>query len=47
MKITEERLQLRRAIRGSQCIHITDLKDTLNHPVGTRVIIHIPLAEQE
>ena len=46
MKITEERLQLRRLDRTRQCIQITDLKDSLNHPVGTRVVIHIPIAEQ-
>ena len=43
MKITEERLRLRNRDRKEQCIHITDLKDTLNHVVGTRVTIHIPM----
>ncbi len=46
MKITEERLQLRSRKPLKQCIEITDLKDTLNHAVGTRVTIHIPISEQ-
>lgn len=46
MKITEERLRLRNRKPVGQCIQITDLRDTLNHAVGTRVIIHIPIAEQ-
>ncbi|MEJ7644821.1 MAG: tetratricopeptide repeat protein [Chryseolinea sp.] len=45
MKITEERLRLRNGKHARQCIHITDLKDTLNHPIGTRVTMHIPIAE--
>jgi len=47
MKITEERLRLRSRKHMAQCIEITDLKDTLNHAVGTRVTIHIPIAEQD
>jgi LytS/YehU family sensor histidine kinase len=47
MKITEERLRLRSRKPMKQCIEITDLKDTLNHAVGTRVIIHIPISEQD
>ena len=43
LKITEERLRLRNRMR--QCIQITDLKDTLNQGVGTRVTIHIPIEE--
>ena len=43
LKITEERLRLRNHMR--QCIQITDLKDTLNQGVGTRVTIHIPIEE--
>ena len=46
MKITEDRLRLRNRKQKGQCIHVTDLKDTANHPVGTRVVIHIPIAEQ-
>jgi sensor histidine kinase YesM len=46
MKITEERLQLRSRKPIRQCIEITDLKDTLNRAVGTRVTIHIPISEQ-
>jgi tetratricopeptide (TPR) repeat protein len=46
MKITEERLRLRNRNRKEQCIQITDLKDTLNQAVGTRVTIHIPIEEQ-
>jgi len=43
LKITEERLRLRNRMR--QCIQITDLKDTHNQGVGTRVTIHIPIEE--
>src|SRR4030095_16662356 len=46
MKITEERLRLRNRKQGRQCIQITDLKDNHDHAVGTRVILHIPIAEQ-
>ncbi len=46
MKITEERLRLRNRKHGRQCIQITDLKDNHNHAVGTRVTLHIPIAEQ-
>lgn len=43
MKITEERLRLLSQERLEQLIHITDLKDALNHALGTRVEINIPL----
>ena len=46
MKITEERLRLRKGKHSRQCIQITDLKDNHNHAVGTRVTLHIPIAEQ-
>jgi tetratricopeptide (TPR) repeat protein len=46
MKITEDRLRLRNRNQIGQCIQITDLKDTFNHAIGTRVVIHIPIAEQ-
>ena len=46
MKITEERLRLRNRKYRRQSIQITDLKDNHNHAVGTRVILHIPIAEQ-
>ncbi len=47
MKITEERLRLRKGKHGRQCIQITDLKDNHNHAVGTRVTLQIPIAEQD
>ena len=46
MKITEERLRLRNRKQGQQCIQITELKDKENRAVGTRVTLHIPIAEQ-
>jgi tetratricopeptide (TPR) repeat protein len=46
MKITEERLRLLSRKRSSGFIEITDLKDSLSHAVGTRVLLHIPIAEQ-
>jgi sensor histidine kinase YesM len=46
MKITEDRLRLRSGKDASECIQITDLKDSLNHAIGTRVTIRIPIAEQ-
>ncbi len=46
IKITEERLRLRNRRHNGECIQITDLKDRLNHAIGTRVTIHIPIAEQ-
>ena len=46
MKITEERLRLRNRKHGQQCIQIIDLKDNENRAVGTRVTLHIPIAEQ-
>jgi tetratricopeptide (TPR) repeat protein len=44
MKITEERLRLLSRERLEQLIRITDLKDALNHALGTRVEINIPLS---
>ena len=46
MKITEERLRLRHHKQVRECIQITDLRDMDNHAVGTRVVLHIPVAEQ-
>jgi LytS/YehU family sensor histidine kinase len=46
MKITEERLRIRNRKHNGQCIEITDLKDNHNDAVGTRVILYIPIAEQ-
>lgn len=46
MKITEERLRLLSRKQLDQFIEILDLKDVLNHAIGTRVTIHIPIAEQ-
>jgi len=46
MKITEERLRLLSRNRSSHFIEITDLKDSNSHPSGTRVVLHIPIAEQ-
>ena len=46
MKITEERLRLLSRNRSAHFIEITDLKDSFNHPSGTRVVLHIPIAEQ-
>lgn len=44
MKITEERLRLLSRERLEQLIRITDLKDALNHALGTRVEINIPIS---
>jgi len=44
MKITEERLRLLSREGLEQLIRITDLKDALNHALGTRVEINIPLS---
>ena len=44
MKITEERLRLLSQESLEQLIRITDLKDALNHALGTRVEINIPLS---
>ena len=44
IKITEERLRLLSREGREQLIRITDLKDILNHALGTRVDILIPLA---
>ena len=46
MKITEERLRLLSRNRSAHFIEITDLKDSFSHPSGTRVVLHIPIAEQ-
>jgi tetratricopeptide (TPR) repeat protein len=46
MKITEERLRLLSRKPTGQSIEITDLKDSSDHPCGTRVTIHIPISEQ-
>jgi LytS/YehU family sensor histidine kinase len=43
MKITEERLRLLSQERLEQLIRVTDLKDALDHALGTRVEINIPL----
>ena len=44
MKITEERLRLLSKEQVEQLIRITDLKDTFNHALGTRVEINIPVS---
>ncbi len=44
MKITEERLRLLSKERLEQLIRITDLKDSLNQVLGTRVDIMVPIA---
>jgi tetratricopeptide (TPR) repeat protein len=46
IKITEDRLRLLNRTRADRCIEITDLKDPLNQPAGTRVTLQIPIAEQ-
>jgi sensor histidine kinase YesM len=46
MKITEDRLRLLSRNRSAHFIEITDLKDSFSHPTGTRVVLHIPIAEQ-
>lgn len=43
LQITEERLKLLGKKRIRQLIHITDMKDSLNHALGTRIDIRIPL----
>jgi len=43
LQLTEERLRLLNKGRLERLIHITDLKDSLNQALGTRVDIHIPL----
>lgn len=43
MKITEERLRLLSKERLEQLIRITDLKDSLNQVLGTRVDIMVPM----
>jgi tetratricopeptide (TPR) repeat protein len=44
MKITEERLRLLSREQLDKLISITDLKDALNHALGTRVEINIPIS---
>ncbi|MDO1448952.1 tetratricopeptide repeat protein [Rhodocytophaga aerolata] len=44
MKITEERLRLLSRQQVEHLISITDLKDTFNHALGTRVEINIPVS---
>lgn len=44
MKITEERLRLLSKEQLEQLIHITDLKDTMDFALGTRVEINIPIS---
>ncbi len=46
MKITEQRLRLLSRKKTEDFIEIIDLKDSFNHALGTRVILHIPIAEQ-
>jgi len=46
IKITEDRLRLLNRTYADRCIEITDLKDPLNQPPGTRVTLQIPIAEQ-
>ena len=43
MKITEERLKLIAKEGWERLINVIDLKDQLNHALGTRVEITIPL----
>ncbi len=43
LKITEERLGLINKELKRQLIHITDLKDSLGHALGTRVEVTIPI----
>jgi LytS/YehU family sensor histidine kinase len=43
LKITEERLRLLGKAGLQQLIRITDLKDALNHALGTRVDVTIPI----
>ncbi len=43
LKITEERLKLLSKENLQELIRITDLKDTLNHAIGTRVNVSIPI----
>lgn len=44
MKITEQRLRLLSKERWEQLINITDMKDSLNRALGTRVEINIPVS---
>ncbi|PSR53803.1 hypothetical protein AHMF7605_09850 [Adhaeribacter arboris] len=43
LQITEERLRLLNKDKSGELIHITDLKNSLNQAVGTRVDIDVPL----
>ncbi|HEX5168572.1 MAG TPA: tetratricopeptide repeat protein [Cyclobacteriaceae bacterium] len=44
IKITEDRLRLLSKERLKELVRITDLKDALNHALGTRVEINIPIS---
>src|SRR5690606_3952494 len=44
MKITEERLRLLNKDQWEKLINITDMKDSLNRAIGTRVEINIPVS---
>ncbi|MGZ8537683.1 MAG: sensor histidine kinase, partial [Flavisolibacter sp.] len=44
MKITEDRLKLLNNGSAEPIIWITDLKDTMDHPTGTRIEINIPIS---
>jgi tetratricopeptide (TPR) repeat protein len=44
LQITEDRLKLLSKSEMQKLIHITDLKDSVNHATGTRVDINIPIA---
>ncbi|MGZ8537684.1 MAG: tetratricopeptide repeat protein [Flavisolibacter sp.] len=44
MKITEDRLRLLNQENTEPIIWITDLKDIMDHPTGTRVEINIPIS---
>ncbi|QMU29285.1 tetratricopeptide repeat protein [Adhaeribacter radiodurans] len=43
LQITEERLKILNKDKMDKLIYITDLKDSLNQALGTRVDIHVPL----
>jgi len=44
LQITEDRLKLLSKSEMQKLIRITDLKDSVNHAAGTRVVINIPIA---
>ncbi|HRO47247.1 tetratricopeptide repeat protein [Agriterribacter sp.] len=46
MKITEDRLRLLNRENPEQIIRVTDMKDTHNNAVGTRIEINIPVSER-